>query len=63
MRNKSDIFPLNFVTLGVDSDLELTSLEKIHVDFVFSAHQKAPQHDLPPTAANRSLSTGPTDLG
>lgn len=61
--NKSDIFPPNFETLGVELDLELTSLEKTHLDFVFSALQKAPQHDLPSTDANRSLSIDPTDFG
>lgn len=63
MWNRSDIFPLNFEILGVELDLELTSLEKTHLDFVFSALQKAPQRDLPPTDANGSLSTDPTYLG
>lgn len=43
--------------------MELTSLEKTHLDFVFFALQKAPLHDLTSTNANRSLSTDPTDLG
>lgn len=40
----------------------MTLVEKTHLDFVFSALQKAPLHDLASTDANGSLSTDSTDL-